>query len=103
MDDGVDTAGCITHQLIERRTVSVAVVIRVCENPAISSTLAPVQSLDLCMVLTVQRSLTWCLILEQLHLILGPQTERHGEKVGFIKKTNSSKTTFNFNLKKKIT
>lgn len=94
LDDGVATVGCITYQLVEWKTVGVAVMISVCENPVISSALGPVQSLDFSVVLTVQRSLTCCLVLEQLHLILGIQRERDGEDVGFINRTNSGKFRF---------
>lgn len=61
--------GC--YQLLDWKAVGIAVMISVSENPAISSALGPVQSLDFQVVLTVQRSLTCFLILEQLHLILG--------------------------------
>lgn len=74
----------ITYQLLEWKTVGVAIVISICENSVISSTLGLVQSFDFCVVLTVQRGLTCCLVLEQLHFILGPPTRRHGEEMGFI-------------------
>lgn len=65
--------GC--YQLLDWKAVGIAVMISVSENPAVSLALGPVQSLDFHMVLTVQRSLTCSLILEQLRLILGSDRE----------------------------
>lgn len=56
------------------KAAGVAVMIGVCENSAIASTLAPVEGFDFCVVLTVQRGLTCCFVLEQLHFILELQT-----------------------------
>lgn len=56
--------------------VGVAVVVSVRENPEVFPTLGSEQGLDFCVVLTVQRGLTYCFVLEQLHLILEPQTRR---------------------------
>ena len=72
----------MTYQLVERKTAGVAVMVGVRENPVISSAFALAQGPDLCVVLTVQRGLTRRLVLEQLHLILRPQTERNGEETG---------------------
>lgn len=83
MDDGVDIVCSVSYQLLEWKTAGVAVMISVREDPVITSALGFVQGLDISVVLTVQRGLTCCLVLEQLHLILGPQTQRQdGEEEG---------------------
>lgn len=56
----------MTHQLLQREAAGVAVVVGVGEDPVV----APVQGLDLAVVLAVQRGLTSRLVLEQLHLVL---------------------------------
>lgn len=55
---GVAAGRSTTYQLVEWKTVGVAVMISVCENPAVSLALRLVQGLDLCVVLPVQWSLT---------------------------------------------
>lgn len=86
---------------MERKTVSVAVMISVCENPVIISAPGPVQCLYFFVVLAIQRRLTYCLILEQLHLILKQYTRCYDNEevvvVGFI-----SRHTFGFLIGKCI-
>lgn len=70
------------HQLVEWEAVGVAVMIGVRENPLIASTLGLVEGPDFCVVLAVQRSLTGCFILKQLHFILEPQTQEQENESG---------------------
>lgn len=102
-DDVVGIVGCSTiYQLVEWETVGVAVMISVCENPAVSPAFGPVQGRDFCVVLPVQRGLTCHFVLKQLHLILEPQTEIYGgDEVGFISKAHRDEVSF-FARKSKV-
>lgn len=75
----VNPVRCTTYQLVEWQTVGVTIVISVCENPAILSSPGPVQGFDVRVVLTFQRGLTCCFILEQFHFILEAQTDVVGK------------------------
>lgn len=68
--DSLNPLTSSTYHLLDWKTVGVAVVIRVCEDPAITRPLGLKKGLDFCVVLAVQRCLTRCLILKQLHFIL---------------------------------
>ena len=68
--------GDSTYQLVDWKTVGVAVMISVCENPLIPPAFSLVKGLDVCVILSVQRCLTCCLILKQLQLILEPHTDK---------------------------
>lgn len=69
-----------TYQLVIWETVSVAVVISVRENPAVSSALGFIQGCHFGVVLPVERGLTRRLILKQLHLILYRQRGKSNKK-----------------------
>lgn len=88
--------------MVEWLTVGVAVMVSVSEDPAVSLALGSVQYLDLGVILTVQRCLTYSLVLVELHLILGAHTGTCGEEGGDLRtEPTNSLRLLNFFLRHK--